>query len=189
MRRLEAVQAHAMDAHEPGIRPFNGHAHVPEGLERGKAVLPLKEPGDIGDALRKGPQHDGPMGHGLVPGHPDVPLDRAARVGGVGYGLVGHGVEIGLTGKNSGKMLACRLGTGEHLLQALAVTGLDGLAELVQVLPEMAQRRQNRLAVGEKNVPPHHRVTGGNAREVPESAGGVTEDVLVVVLSGKRVHE
>ncbi len=76
-RGPQPFPAHAPDDHPPRLRPLDAHPHGAEGRQGGEAVLPLQEAADAGLAIRQGAEHDGAMGDGLVPGHPQAPAQGA----------------------------------------------------------------------------------------------------------------
>ncbi len=71
----------------------------------------------------------------------------------------------------------------------MAISGINGVAQGVEVAAEGVQGAQHRFAIGEEDVVPHHRVAAGNPREVAETTGGVTENIEVLITLGQRVHQ
>ena len=62
-------------------------------------------------------------------------------------------------------------GADEMLEQCIAVALADRLGQRRNVFVEAAEHFQHRVLVGEKDVAPHGRIGGGNAREIAETAG------------------
>ncbi len=58
------------------------------------------------------------------------------------------------------------------------VAPADGARHGLRILGEARQHFQQRLAVVEEDVPPHHRVGGGDAREVAEAGGREAQHFL-----------
>ena len=56
-------------------------------------------------------------------------------------------------------------------------------------IAEALQHGPQGLAVGDTDVPPHDRVAGGDAGEVPKAAGGVAEDLVVLAHARQGVHQ
>ena len=73
-----------------------------------------------------------------------------------------------------------------QLCKRLAVAAADRALQGGQVLAEALQQFQHRLAVGEKDVAPHHRVGGRDPGEVAEAAGGIGDDLGLQVLGRAR---
>ena len=72
-----------------------------------------------------------------------------------------------LTGfDNPAANLAC---AAENLLQFFTVADAYGALKSRQVFRQAAQHFQYRIAVGDKDVAPHHRIRCRNAREVSET--------------------
>jgi hypothetical protein len=63
-------------------------------------------------------------------------------------------------------------GPGEMLEQCIAVTLADRLGQGRDVFVEVAEHFEDRILVGEKDVAPHGRVGGGNAREIAKAVRG-----------------
>src|SRR5881227_492624 len=68
-------------------------------------------------------------------------------------------------------------GAGEPVVQGLGVTAADRALQGGQILAEALQQLQNRLAVRQEDVAPHHRVGGGDAGEVAEPPGRESDDL------------
>jgi hypothetical protein len=77
-RRLEATQTQAIDEEISALRSLNPHPHGAKSRQGGEAVLAFQKAADPGLALGQGPEHDGAMGDGLVPRHPQTPAQRPA---------------------------------------------------------------------------------------------------------------
>ncbi len=71
----------------------------------------------------------------------------------------------------------------------MAIPGVDRIAQSVEIATEGVQGAQHRLAIGQEDVVPHHRVAAGNPREIAETTGGVTENLKVLVALGQRIHQ
>ncbi len=85
-----------------------------------------------------------------------------------------------------GGVLACgddafarRAGLREQAVQRLAVAEADRALQDRDVLGEAAEHLQRRLLVVEEYVAPHHRIGGGNPREIAEAAGRELDDLAV----------
>ena len=67
----------------------------------------------------------------------------------------------------------------EEILQRLALAPADGALKARKVLAESLQHFEDRLAVVQVDVPPHDRILGGDAGEVPEARRRVLDDLLL----------
>ncbi|MNF75375.1 hypothetical protein D3C84_574390 [compost metagenome] len=183
------MQADTVDGHAAVVRPFDDHAHVAEGLQGRQGVFALEEAFDFGGAFGQGAEHDRTVGNGLVARHADASGKLATRLRQVNQVVVVHGVHIGPTGQDFAEMLAGEAGAGEHAQQLMPIPCVDRAAQGVEVGAKCVQDAQHRLAVGEEDVVPHHRITTGDPREVAEAASGVTENLQVLAALGQRVDQ
>ena len=188
-RRLEAVQANAMDGDAAVLRPLDHHSHVAERLDGCQCVLALEEALHFGGAFGQGAEHDRAMGDRLVARYPDGSGQAAARLGQINQVVVVHGVHIGPTGQDFAEMLTGYPGARENAQQLVPVPSVDGLAQRVEVVTKNIQCTQHRLAIGEKDVVPHHRVAAGDPCEITETAGGIAEDLQVLAALGQGVDQ
>ena len=94
-----------------------------------------------------------------------------------------------LTGfDNAAANLAC---AAEKSLQFFTVADAYGALKSRQVFRQAAQHFQYRIAVGDKDVAPHHRIRCGNAREVSETGRRVFYNLRLDVIFevGRGTHD
>ena len=72
---LQTVNPNAVNAHVAVVRPFDGHAHVPERLKRCKTVFAFQKALYLSDAVCQRTQHDGAVRDRFVARHPDITGD------------------------------------------------------------------------------------------------------------------
>ncbi|MNQ68424.1 hypothetical protein D3C85_829770 [compost metagenome] len=188
-RGLEAVQADAVHGDAAVVRAFDDHAHVAERLDGGQGVLAFEEAFHLGGTLGQRAEHDRAVGDGLVARNADPSVQAAARLGQENQVVGMHGVHIGPTGQNFAEMLTGDAGAGEHAQQSMPVSMIDRLAQTIEVAAEAVENAQHRLAVGEEDVVPHHRIAAGDAGEIAKATGSVAEDLEVLALVGQRVDQ
>ncbi|MCY1425077.1 hypothetical protein D9M71_408560 [compost metagenome] len=129
------------------------------------------------------------MGNGLVARYANASGEAATRLGQVNQVIVVHGVHIGPLGQDFAEVLTGNPGAREDAHQLLPVPLVDSLAQVVEVVAEYIEDAQHRLAVGEEDVVPHHRIAAGDPREVAEAAGGITEDFQIFTALGQRIDQ
>ncbi|CRQ29534.1 hypothetical protein PAERUG_E16_London_17_VIM_2_04_14_00224 [Pseudomonas aeruginosa] len=86
-------------------------------------------------------------------------------------------------------MLTGYPGARENAQQLVPVPSVDGLAQRVEVVTKNIQCTQHGLAIGEKDVVPHHRVAAGDPREIAETAGGIAEYLQILAALGQRIDQ
>ena len=74
-------------------------------------------------------------------------------------------------------MFPRRFGTGEDPQQRLAVARGDRRAQPSNTGREAIDLRQQLVAIGKTDVVPHGRVAGRDAGKVPETTGGIAENI------------
>ena len=179
-----------MNGHAPMVRALDHHAHVAKGLQGRQGVLTLKEAFHLGHTLGQRAQHDRAMRDRLVTRHADAPAQAATRAGDEGQIIGVHcGFHIGPACEDLAEMFTRHPCPGEHAQQLMAVSRIHRVAQGVEVTAEGVQGAQHRFAIGEEDVVPHHRIAAGNPREIAEAAGGVAENLEVLVALGQRIHQ
>lgn len=112
-----------------------------------------------------------------------------ARQGQVDQVVIVHGIHIGPTGQYLAEMLTGNAGAGEYAQQLMPVPCVDRGAQGVEIAAKDIESAQYRLAVGEEDIAPHHRIAAGDPCEIAKAAGGIAKDFQVFVALGQRVHE
>src|SRR3546814_15137583 len=69
-------------------------------------------------------------------------------------------------------------GTPDQLLDLGALSPPDGALQTGEVFLHALADLQQSIPVVEKDIAPHDRIGGGDAREVPEAAGGELHDQI-----------
>ena len=178
-----------MDGHPPLLRAFDDHTHVTERLNRGEGVFTFEKTLDFGGPFRQGTQHDGTMRNGFVAWDTQMAGQAAARVGEENEVIGMHNVHIGSASQYFAEMFPGSPGAREHAQQPVPVSFIDRGAQGVEVGTKIIQGMQHRLAIGEEDVVPHHRVATGNTGEITKSTRRVTEDLEILMALGERINQ
>src|SRR5690606_5931752 len=86
-------------------------------------------------------------------------------------------------------MFAGNASAGKYAQQLMPIPGVDRVAQGVEVIAKRVQCAQHRLAVGEEDVVPHHRIAAGDPREIAETTSGITKNLQVLAALGQRVDQ
>src|SRR5690554_2432372 len=121
----------------------------------------------------QGAEHDGTVGDRFVAGHANAaghaaagthPIAQLALLLHLIFRLIAGLVEQGF------EVVARVAGAVEGGQHGVAVTALHGAAQPREARFEVVQGRQHRLAVGDEDIAPHHRVAAGDAGEVTKKS-------------------
>src|SRR5450759_3103576 len=85
--------------------------------------------------------------------------------------------------------VACSARPGKYFFQSCRVAIPQQALHLGQLALIAGEFLQQGLAVGDTDVAPHFRVTGGDAGEIAEAAGRVLEQLLAVRMARDLVHQ
>ena len=183
------MQADAMDGDATMLRTFDNHAHVAKGLQSRQGVFALKETFDLSGAFGQRAKHDRAVRNGFVARNTNPARQAAARLGEVNQIIRMHSVHISPAGQNFAEMLTCYPSAGKHAQHVMSVAGVDRRAQGVKIATKGIEYPQYRIAVGEKNVMPHHRIAAGNPGEIAKTTGGVAEYLQVLAAFGQRINQ
>jgi len=78
---------------------------------------------------------------------------------------------------------ADRARAGEPVVQFVALAAPDGPLQRGQILAEALQQFEHGLAIGQKNVAPHHRVGRGDPGKIAKPAGRIGDDLRLQILA------
>ena len=65
----------------------------------------------------------------------------------------------------------------KHTHQCMRIFGFDDLFKALQLIFKACNRTQNRLFIGKKNVVPHLRITGCDARKISKATRRITKNI------------
>ena len=171
------------------MRTLDDDAHVPERLNGRQSIFAFQEAFDFRHALGKGAEHDRAMRNGFVAWHTQMAGQAAARVGEENEVIGMHNVHIGSASQYFAEMFPGSLGASENAQQLVPVSFIDRGAQRVEVGTKIVQGMQHCLAVGEKDVVPHHRIATGDTGEIAKTTCRVAEYLEILMALGERINQ